>query len=152
MFSTIINLVVAVVISISNMPELVGFKFLTRIFFPIGGISGGFVIYLWRQGVKFRKIRETLGGYLGEGEEIKNECHNESIPAPEEKAAAWAEKVAKYLEINLGKDYRNAFYNSDGLNAGFTTISSRDHSRIQVFMRCRLARIQQFLAELRVKS
>jgi len=96
-----------------------------------------------------RRMRETIAELLKKGEQIKRQCRNEKEEAPEKAALDWSQKVAKYLTENLGSDYEVIFYNSDGLPIGVTTISSPEHSRIESYVRNRIARLNQFLAELR---
>ena len=96
-----------------------------------------------------REIREILGEFIKGGEQIKRRCYNEKQKAPEEESLNWARGVAKYLTARLGSDYEASFYNSDGLPLGVSTIQSAEHRRIESFIRCRIARLQQFLAELR---
>lgn len=98
---------------------------------------------------KRRAMRETLAEFLKEGEQIKRQCRNEKEKAPKKEALDWAEKVAKYLTENLGSDYEATFYNSDGLPVGFTVLSSPEHQNIEAYMKFRIARLQQFLTELR---
>ncbi len=96
-----------------------------------------------------RGIRQDLGQFLGEGQQIKVKCANEKEDAPGQEADEWAERVATYLAQELGEDYANTFYSNDGLPMGFSSISSLKHRNVSGFMSNRLARLNEFLRELR---
>ena len=94
-----------------------------------------------------KRIKRKLGTFLQQGDKIRIECHNQQQPPPEKEALEWAEQVAIYLVKHLGEDYRARFYNSDGLPMAGTYLSG-EYAKLESFVRFRIARLQQFLAEL----
>lgn len=96
---------------------------------------------------KRKRIRRRLGLFLQEGDNIRVQCANQKQPPPEKEALEWAEKVAIYLVRYLGEEYRARFYNSDGLPMAATSLSG-EYARIQSFVRFRIARLHQFIAEV----
>lgn len=96
-----------------------------------------------------RKICETLGNFLAEGKNLRISCSNEKESPPDKEIIHWNKRLKEYLETNLGSDYVASFESNDGLPIGLTSIVSPIHRNLDSYMRARLARIQQFLAELR---
>ncbi len=95
------------------------------------------------------KTRTQLGLFLIEGQQLHNRCHDEKMPPPIEETQDWLERAHAYLADHLGDDYVATFHNAAGLPAGFTTIMSMEHSDVANGIKFRLARLQQFLDELR---
>jgi hypothetical protein len=118
--------------------------FFTAVTFVIlvGGIVAGFV-----KSAKRKRIKRSIGIFLQQGDNIRVQCSNQQQPPPEKDALAWADEVSKYLVKNLGEDYSPRFYNSDGLPLAATYLSG-EHARTESFVRFRIARLHQFLAEL----
>lgn len=106
---------------------------------------GQVILTGWQRG----KRREKLGEFLFEGQGLEQQCADETKPPPKEEAQDWLERTDAYLAKNLGSDYVASFHNAAGLPTGFTTILSMEHSDIASGIRFRLARLQQFLEELR---
>jgi hypothetical protein len=96
-----------------------------------------------------RGIRQDLGQFLEEGQQIEVKCANQKEDAPIQEAEEWAERVATYLAQELGEDYAISFYSSDGLPVGFSSISSLQHRKVSGFIGNRLARLNEFLREFR---
>ena len=106
---------------------------------------GRVMLIAWKRG----RIREKLGEYLSEGQALSNRCANEKEPAPETEAEDWNERTETYLAEHLGNDYVASYSNAAGLPMGTTSITSKDHRDLNSGIRVRLARLQQFLEELR---
>ena len=96
-----------------------------------------------------RKKREKLGDFLHEGKVLETRCAEEKKPPPSDEADDWDERVNAYLEEHLGSDYVASFSNAAGLPMGLTSINSREHRNLHGAIGVRLARLQQFLEELR---
>ena len=96
---------------------------------------------------KRKEIRDTLGQLLEEGQQIKNKCFEKNIEPPTAEAEKWAEKVVMYLNCHLGSDYVQRFHSHEGLPIGVTTLSGIP-ATIESYIKTRLARLNQFLAEL----
>ena len=90
-----------------------------------------------------------LGEFLMEGQALSRQCANENEPAPEEEANEWADRTEEYLEEHLGSDYVASYRSAAGLPMGLTSITSRSHRNLDSGIQVRLARLQQFLEELR---
>lgn len=93
--------------------------------------------------------RKQLGLFLIEGQQLHTQCHDEKQPPPIEETNDWLQRVHDYLADHLGDDYVATFHNEAGLPSGYTTISSMEHSGVAGAIKFRLARLQQFLDELR---
>jgi hypothetical protein len=96
---------------------------------------------------KRKDIRITLGQFLAEGHQITGKCFEKNTEAPVEEADRWTTKVFNYLDTNLGNDYAQRFQSYEGLPIRVTTLSGTQ-ARIEAFIGSRLARLNQFLAEL----
>ena len=93
-------------------------------------------------------IGVALGEFLEEGRLLKIQCSNEEDPPPNDEADAWGERAEVCFRENLDESYVARFRNHEGLPAGFTSIRSRAHQRLSSGIGTRLARLEQFLAEL----
>jgi len=152
-------------VGISGVMAIVGF---------IQGVSGGLDVPVWvwvllafsslsvaqflafheirtklSEKTKKSEIRATLGRFLSEGQKIALLCSSEREPPPEKEAVDWVMGVEAFLAEHLGGDYVASFHSSAGLPLGLTSISSREHRNIDNYISVRLARLQQFLGELR---
>ena len=112
----------------------------------VGSLHFGTVIVTAR---RRRERRERLGDFLLEGRSISLQCANEKEPVPSEEADDWAERAESYLDKHLGSDYVATFRDAAGLPMGLTSITSKPHRDLQSGIMIRLARLQQFLEELR---
>ena len=90
----------------------------------------------------------ALGEFLEEGRRLVEQCHKQEEPAPEEEANGWADRVETFFRENLDESYVARFRNHQGLPMGATSISSRAHGNLSSGIGTRLARLEQFLAEL----
>ncbi len=94
-----------------------------------------------------RSIREQLGAFIGEGHDLMARCADETQPAPEEEANAWAARVEAFLAEHLGDSYVHRFRSGAGLPMGATSIASMLHRNLWSGIRVRLARLEQFVQE-----
>lgn len=94
-------------------------------------------------------IRSQLASLIEQGEQLVRQCRNQTIDPPEKEADEWSSQVESYLASNLGDDYIATFRSHDGLPMGTTTLSSARHRQLESGLKTRLARLQQFLIELR---
>ena len=93
-------------------------------------------------------IRIALGEFLEEGRALDEKCHNQKEPAPEEEANDWSDRAEAIFGENLDDSYVARFRNHEGLPSGYTTLTSAPHRNLSSGIRTRLARLEQFLAEL----
>jgi len=98
------------------------------------------------------ETRTRLAELWSEGDQLARQCRNEREPPPNDAADDWAARTEGYLAAELGTDYVATFRSGDGLPMGFTTIQSMEHSRLDSGIRVRLARLQQFLDQLRAEE
>jgi len=96
---------------------------------------------------KNKKIRECIAEYLTEGNQLA--VIDQSKEPPTQKVLDWVKRVANYLKENLGEDYMASFLDGHGLPIHFTRLSSLPHVDMLSILNTSLARLQQFLAELR---
>jgi hypothetical protein len=101
---------------------------------------------------KKAETRARLAELWSEGDQLARQCRNEREPPPNDEADDWARRAEEYLAAELGADYVATFRSADGLPMGFTTIQSMEHSRLDSGIRMRLARLQQFLDQLRTEE
>lgn len=112
----------------------------------VGSLHFGTVMLIARHR---RMRRQRLGEFLHEGQALLRQCSNEQEPAPQQEADSWARRVEAYLEKHLGGDYIASFRDGAGLPMGVTAIMSVAHRNLEGGIKIRLARLQQFLEELR---
>lgn len=102
---------------------------------------------VFRSTKRKKQIRQKLGDFLKEGQLISRKCYENNTEAPSKEADQWCEKVYSYLNDTLGSDYSERFQSHQGLSPGFTTLSG-EHAHVEAWLRTRLARLNEFLAEL----
>jgi len=95
-----------------------------------------------------REIRESLGGFLTQGRQLRSRCANEQEPPPNAEGDEWAATVETFLRERLGESYIARFQSDAGLPLSATSISSIPHRMLWGRINTRMARLQQFLEEL----
>jgi hypothetical protein len=98
--------------------------------------------------LKQAEIRERLGQFMTKGQELMGECSKENQPAPNDAANQWAGEVEYFLLGHLGAEYIPRFRSDAGLPISGTFIVSIEHRNLWAGIRVRLARLEQFLAEM----
>jgi hypothetical protein len=100
---------------------------------------------------KVDAIKEALARFLEEGDAIRRQCAKEDQPPPTKKGQEWLDRLVKYITATdgLGASYVARLHSSAGLPAGMTTIQSQPHSNLHSNIRFRLARLHEFLSEIR---
>ena len=100
---------------------------------------------------KIQSIKNTLAAFLEEGRAVVQRCANESEPAPETEAQDWLNRLLAYLAAadGLGLSYVARVNSHQGIPIGMTSIQSKVHRNISSNVGYRLARLHEFLAELR---
>jgi hypothetical protein len=96
-----------------------------------------------------RRIRRQLGAFLLEGQALQKRCAEESSPPPEADTQAWAQRTEAFLEKELGTDYVASFRSGADLPMVAVAISSTPHRNLWGAIRIRVARLEQFLQQLR---
>jgi len=100
--------------------------------------------------VRRRQWSATLATFVTEGNRLMERCNDETVPPPEAEAEAWASRVEEFLVENFGQGYVARFRNGAGLPAGVTTIRSIPHRQLWGGLRVRMARLNEFITELRL--
>jgi len=100
---------------------------------------------------KIQSTKNALAAFLEEGRAVVQRCANESEPAPETEAQDWLNRLLAYLAAadGLGLSYVARVNSHQGIPIGMTSIQSKVHRNISSNVGYRLARLHEFLAELR---
>ena len=93
--------------------------------------------------------RESLGILLAEGHEFEVRFANHTESAPKEEFNQWVNKVEHYLLSELGAIYVQRFQSSAGLPSSEGNIPSWEHEFLWEGAQVRLARLMEFISELR---
>lgn len=96
-----------------------------------------------------RAVREALGEFMEEGNQLRAQCTHENEPPPNEKTDDWAARAEACLREHLGDSYVFRFRSSAGLPIAGTSISSQLHRELWSGIHIRVARLDQFIAELK---
>ena len=99
-------------------------------------------------GSRKQAARVALGEFLEEGRGLKVRCANEQEQRPEKETDEWAGRVEEFLLQELDESYIARFRNSAGLPMSANSIRSIPHRNLWGGINSRLARLEQFLAEL----
>jgi len=92
--------------------------------------------------------RVALGEFLEEGRKLAVQSSDELEPPPNDEAVDWANRVEAFFREDLDESYVARFRNHAGLPMGGTTLTSAPHRNLWSGIHTRLARLEQFLAEL----
>jgi hypothetical protein len=93
-------------------------------------------------------VREQLGTYLAEGNELLRIAQLEEEPVAFPAAAEWNLRVVDYLASALGQSFVHRFDDSSPLPGGLSTLQWDPHRKLEFSLRTRIARIERFLSEL----
>jgi hypothetical protein len=96
---------------------------------------------------KGRDIRDRLGEFLVQGQNLRQRCMNESEPPPKGEVDAWAEETENFLISEYGTSYVARFRDHAGLPMVATSLTSGAHVNLWSGLHTRTARLQQFIAE-----
>jgi hypothetical protein len=94
-------------------------------------------------------IRESLGTFIAEGNDLKRRCENPLAPVPRPEADSWKDRVEAYLEKELGHSYvvrfrdRTGIFQSESLMNGDNT-----HNGMCNGLYFFITRLEQFSQEL----
>lgn len=97
---------------------------------------------------KKKKIRETLGVFLEQGQELQRKCANEKEPPPDDEADKWASEVEEFLMTELDKSFVSRFRSSAGVPLTANSISSISHRQLWHSIRTRIYQLAKFIEEL----
>jgi hypothetical protein len=92
--------------------------------------------------------RERLGAFLAQGQQLMVQCSDEKGPDPTAAADQWALEAEAYLIQNLGESYVARFRSGAGLPMASTVIFDINRNRLWSGIRVRVARLEQFSAEI----
>ena len=98
-----------------------------------------------------QEAERALGEFLAEGTSLLHSLRDEAAPAPTREGNEWLERLCTYLEKtpSLGPAYVARLNNSSGLPMGTTQIVSAEHRVLESGLKSRLARLHEFLREIR---
>jgi hypothetical protein len=102
---------------------------------------------------KREAIRRGLGGFIEEGQHIRQDCHQRhdmQMPAPEPEFTSWLDRLVAYLGTtpDLGSSYVARLNNPAGVQMGMTQLFREQYRSIDNAVSFRLARLEQFLSEM----
>jgi len=113
-------------------------------------MSGVFAIRNYRGNKRNRRIRDRVALFAVQGQSVVQMCHdrarNQTDP-PDQEVDSWNENVVDYLADELGSDYVMRFVSHHGLPMGLTVLLP-PYSRCESAVKARLARLNEFMAEL----
>ena len=89
-------------------------------------------------------IREGLGSFVAEGNDLKEQCRDATKQAPLGQACEWANRVEAFLSTQLGQSYVNRFRNSTGVSLAFPAGLGGEHLNVWNYVYSRLFRLEQF--------
>lgn len=95
-------------------------------------------------------MRIRLAIYVQYGQQIIEQCHfteRRLLPVPDGWANAWGQAVSENLASDLGDDFAVRFNNGAGLPIGMTVLAP-PYSRVEGYVRIRMARLTEFMQEL----
>jgi hypothetical protein len=93
------------------------------------------------------EVRETLGLFILEGQELINRCADERQRPPYEEFVKWAQKTEEFLRDHLDDMHTARFRSVEGLPVTATSIVSIEHRSLWTNLHARLARLQEFIKE-----
>lgn len=97
---------------------------------------------------KRKDIRETLGIFLHEGEQLRGKCVNEKDLPPNDEANNWANKAEQYFLKELDASYITRFRSDVSLPLTICPISSIPHRNLWAGIRTRLYQLDKFIEQL----
>jgi hypothetical protein len=93
------------------------------------------------------EIRETLGLFISEGQEMIDRCADEKRPPPYEEFVKWGQKIEEFLRDHLDEICVARFRSVEGLPVMATSIVSIEHRSLWTNLHVRLARLKEFIKE-----
>jgi hypothetical protein len=95
------------------------------------------------------EICRAFGRFIESGQDVLVSCSYIGRPVPNEAADRWEEAVHKYLRENLDPIYFSRFRNWSDIPKEDFGLPSQPHEELWQAMRARLARLHQYINELR---
>lgn len=92
-----------------------------------------------------KRIRERLGEFILEGRQLRFACAKEDREPPFVAVRDWEQKVEAFLTAELGKEYVALFRSSAGMGLVASSIESKDHAKLWMWVYTRETRLGQFL-------
>ena len=95
-------------------------------------------------------IREGLGSFVAEGDDLMARCIDITKPVPLDRTNDWANRVETFLSTQLDKSYVNRFRDSTGTPPAQMPVSGADseHQNVWAQIYFRVLRLQQFSQQL----
>jgi hypothetical protein len=97
-------------------------------------------------------ICRVLGQFIESGQEILVSCTYIGKPVPREVTDRWEQQVHKFIKDNLDPIYFSRFRNWSDIPKEEFGFPSQPHEELWQGMRARLARLHQYINELRVPT
>jgi hypothetical protein len=93
------------------------------------------------------EVRESLGLFVLEGQELMNRCADERQRPPYEEFVKWAQKIEEFLRDHLDDSHIARFRTGAGLPLTANSMASVEHRSLWASLNVRLARLQEFIKE-----
>jgi len=117
-------------------------------------MSGVFAVRDYRGNKRNRRILDYLALFAAQGQSLIQKCHDrarDQTDPPDQEVGNWKNNVVDYLADELGSDYVMRFVSHHGLPVGLTMLSP-PYSTCESAVKPRLARLNEFMAELAKKA
>jgi hypothetical protein len=97
---------------------------------------------------RYVDIREHVGEFISQGNDLMRECGNNNAPPPIQTANEWAGRTEEFLAEQLGKSYVTRF--RDGTGAPSMSLNGADaiHQNVWFGIYIRVLRLERFSGEL----
>ncbi len=94
------------------------------------------------------RIRDQLGDFIVEGNNLMNACADKDNPPPVEAGNIWLSRVDEFLKSRLGKSYVARFHDPAGIPALSLIGGDAMHSAVWFNIYRRVSRLEQFSQEI----
>lgn len=94
------------------------------------------------------RIRDQLGTFITEGNNLMDACADKDNPPPVEAANGWLTRVNDFLNLNLGKSYVARFHDPAGIPSLSLIGGDAIHSAVWFNIYRRVSRLEQFSQEI----
>ncbi len=93
-------------------------------------------------------IREWLGLFVAEGNNLKEQCRDVTKQVPLDQAYEWANRIEAFLSTQLGLSYVNRFKDSTGILPASPPGLGGEHLNVWAYIYSRIFRLEQFSQQL----
>jgi hypothetical protein len=93
-------------------------------------------------------IREWLGSFVAEGNNLKDQCRDVTKQVPLDQTYEWANRIEAFLSTQLGQSYVNRFKDSTGVPLASPPGLEGEHLNVWAYIYSRIFRLEQFSQQL----